>query len=123
MEMWNELSVQFEKRVEKGRIECPKAIKLINLYLDEIQNTDQDKIDERLTSLMVLRYLIVSGDDMCLDRDPTEFHKEYRSWGVIPNSGLCCHDMIMWNLMHSDALIWKALDKFFEWKNNGGENE
>lgn len=120
MEMANELAVLFEKKVSHGRIKDNYTKKLINLYLDEIEETHQKKISERLTSLMVLRYLIASGDDMELHGDAATFHKAYRQIGLLGNMGaaLCDADAVMWNLMHDDALIWNALDKFIDWRDN-----
>lgn len=118
MEMANELAVLFEKKVSHGRIKDNYTKKLINLYLDEIEETHQKKISERLTSLMVLRYLIATGDDMELHADAATFQKAYRQIGLLGNIGsdLCDHDAVMWNLMHDDALIWVAFEKFIAWR-------
>lgn len=120
MEMANELAVLFEKKVAAGRIKDDYTKKLINLYLDEIEEVNQKKIGERLTSLMILRYLIATGDDMELHADAATFHKAYRQIGLLGNVGavLCDSDAVMWNLMHDDALIWNALDKFIDWRDN-----
>lgn len=118
MEMANELAVLFEKKVSHGRIKDNYTKKLINLYLDEIEETHQKKISERLNSLMVLRYLIATGDDMELHGDAATFHKTYRQIGLLGNIGavLCDSDAVMWNLMHDDALIWVVLEKFITWR-------
>lgn len=125
MEIANELAVMFEKKVNNGRIKDRYTKKLINLYLDEIKETYREKIGERLTSrrltsLMVLRYLIASGDDMELHADAATFQKAYRQIGLLGNVGAapCDSDAVMWNLMHDDALIWVALEKFIAWRDS-----
>lgn len=100
----------FEERKEKGCIEDQRSADLIDLYIKGIQNS-QESESKKLNQLMILKCLIMSGDDMWLTGSAEEFHKAYRSWGVIYSRGIGSYDSVMWNLMHMDDLIWKCLEE------------
>ncbi|MEG1903892.1 MAG: hypothetical protein RR212_05800 [Bacteroidales bacterium] len=107
-EIIDELMYVYRERCENARITEPKARAIIENYCSKIQA--QDASAKLLNSLMILKLLIASGDDMPYDASSAEeFQKMYRSWGVIYSRSLGSHDSIMWNLMHMDKLIWEVL--------------
>lgn len=74
--------------------------------------SEHELTPKALNSLMVLKLLIASGDDMPHDENSAEsFQKAYRSWGVIYSRSLGSYDSVMWNLMHLDLLIWEVLEE------------
>lgn len=109
-EIIDELMHVYQKRCESGRITEPKAKAIIENYWNKLRS--QDASSKLLNSLMILKLLIMSGDDMPHDADnAAEFQKAYRSWGVIYSRSLGSYDSVMWNLMHLDRLIWEVLEE------------
>ena len=107
-EIIDELMYVYRERCEKARITEPKVKAIIENYCSKIQA--QDPSAKLLNSLMILKLLIASGDDMPYDAtNAAEFQKAYRSWGVIYSRSLGSYDSVMWNLMHLDKLIWEVL--------------
>lgn len=113
----DELMSAFKTRRTDGRIKDPKSIAIIERYAMKL--SEQEFTPKALNSLMVLKLLIASGDDMPHDENSAEsFQKAYRSWGVIYSrslgsydSVLGSYDSVMWNLMHLDRLIWEVLEE------------
>ncbi|ALA45263.1 hypothetical protein ADS69_00158 [Enterobacter phage phiEap-3] len=109
-EIIDELMYVYKERCKNGRITEPKAKAIIENYCAKVQA--QDASSKLLNSLMILKLLIASGDDMPYDVDSAgEFQKAYRSWGVIYSRSLGSYDSVMWNLMHLDRLIWEVLEE------------
>lgn len=110
LNMIDELMGIYNKRCVNARITEPKVIAIIENYAGKLRN--QQFSAKALNSLMVLKLLIASGDDMPYDSDSAgEFQKAYRSWGVIHSRSLGSYDSVMWNLMHLDRLIWEVLEE------------
>lgn len=106
----DELMSAFKTRRTDGRIKDPKSIAIIERYAMKL--SEQEFTPKALNSLMVLKLLIASGDDMPHDENSAEsFQKAYRSWGVIYSRSLGSYDSVMWNLMHLDRLIWEVLEE------------
>lgn len=100
-----ELLSKYHDRKSNCAIKEPKAISIIEKYAARIQGDDLN-----INRLMILKCLILSGDDMPCDYSNAEgFQKAYRSWGVIHTRSFGSYDTIMWNLMHMDDLIWEVL--------------
>lgn len=109
-EIIDELMYVYRERCENARITEPKVRAIIENYCSKIQV--QDASSKLLNSLMVLKLLIASGDDMPYDCEyMSEFQKAYRSWGVIYSRSPGSYDSVMWNLMHLDRLIWEVLEE------------
>lgn len=104
-----ELMSYYQERCEKARITEPKAISIIEKYAAKL--SEQEFTPKALNSLMVLKLLIASGDDMPDTNSAGEFQKAYRSWGVIYSRSMGSYDTVMWNLMHLDKLIWEVLEE------------
>lgn len=108
--MLNSLIAVYTDRKEKGRIKDSRAISLIDSYIKGVQKSELPEL-KKLNQFMILKCLILSGDDMWLDGSAAEFQKAYRSWSVIYSRGIGSYDSVMWNLMHMDDLIWKCLEE------------
>jgi len=100
----------YNDRKEKGRIKDTRAIDLIDSYIKGVQKSQLPE-HKKLNQYMILKCLIMSGDEMWLEGSAAEFQKAYRSWGVISTPGLASYDSVMWNLMHIDKLIWDCLEE------------
>lgn len=106
----DELMSRYYKRKEDSRIKESKSIEIIERYAMKLR--EQEFTPKAINSLMILKLLIASGDDMPYDVDSAEgFQKAYRSWGVIYSRSLGSYDSVMWNLMHLDKLIWEVLEE------------
>ncbi|WP_426770645.1 DUF7238 family protein [Enterobacter cloacae complex sp. 363J6] len=106
----DELMNRYYERKENARIKDPKSIAIIERYAMKL--SEQDFTPKAINSLMILKLLIASGDDMPHDENSAEsFQKAYRSWGVIYSRSLGSYDSVMWNLMHLDRLIWEVLEE------------
>lgn len=103
---FDELSDLYTAKIVKSKIKDEKVKAIIEGYAKAISSS------YTLEQLVILKLLILSGDDMYVDTTcAEEFHKAYRSWGVIDSHGLGSHDTIMWNLLHMDDTIWQVLEE------------
>lgn len=104
--LFDELSDLYTTKIVRDRIKDEKAKSIIEDYAHAIM------YQPGLERLMILKLLILSGDDMHVDaKSAAEFQKMYRSWGVIPQNSIGSYDDIMWNLMHMDDIIWEVLGR------------
>lgn len=104
-DLYSGLIEGYESFKSKGKIKDPKSITIIDKYASRISG-------DNLTTerLMILKLLILSGDDMPHDVGyAAGFQKAYRTGLIIYSRGLGSHDSIMWNLMHMDDIIWQVL--------------
>lgn len=63
---------------------------------------------------LLLKYFYEAGDDLPLDWGCSEgFQKAFRQVDVIYNKDFGSKDMVVWNLMHIDDIIWKVLADFY----------
>lgn len=105
-----ELMNKYYSQKEDGRIKDTKSMMIIEHYAEKLSK--QELSAKTVNSLMVLKCLIMSGDDLPHDSGSAEgFQKAYRSWGVIYTRSIGSYDTIMWNLMHLDKLIWEVLEE------------
>ncbi|QPI17908.1 hypothetical protein POP12_116 [Pectobacterium phage POP12] len=100
--MIDDLIARFERRKAKNRIVERTSIRLIESYIKAYKKTDKKTPEQ----LIVLKCLILSGDEMWLGGSYAEFHSSYRKWDVICNTGMCSYDVLMWHLLHQDILIY-----------------
>lgn len=106
--VFDDLMRIYHSRKADGRIKDPKSIAIIERYITKLLSSELNA--RRINSLMVLKCLVMSGDDMPHETNSAaEFQKAYRSWGVIYSRSMGSYDSVMWNLMHLDDLIWEVL--------------
>ena len=100
----DELMSAFKTRRTDGRIKDPKSIAIIERYAMKL--SEQEFTPKALNSLMVLKLLIASGDDMPHDENSAEsFQKAYRSWGVIYSRSLGSRvNIVGWGCLLTESL-------------------